>query len=59
MIIIDGEYITTEELCQWLKISKNTANNWRRRGLPFVRFGNTVRYEKLKVQRWLEENDKN
>jgi len=58
-LVIKDEYITTEELCQWLKISKNTANNWRRLGLPFVRFGNTVRYEKVKVQKWLEEKGKN
>jgi len=58
-MVIDETYITTEELCQWLKISKATANNWRRLGLPFVRFGNTVRYEKVKVQKWLEEKGKN
>ena len=58
MVIINDEYITTEELRQWLKISKNTANNWRRLGLPFIRFGNTVRYEKEKVQKWLEETRK-
>jgi len=55
-VIVEEEYITTEELCKWLKISKTTANTWRRRGLPFVRVGNAVRYEKIKVKKWLEES---
>jgi excisionase family DNA binding protein len=54
VIIEKFEYLTTDELCQQLKISKNTANNWRRKGLPYIRVGNTVRYEKVKVEEWLK-----
>ena len=50
-------YITTKELCVWLKISANTANNWRRKGLPYIRFGNTVRYDKAEVQKWLDSQN--
>lgn len=49
------EYITTKELLEWLKISPNTANNWRRKGLPHIRVGNTVRYDKKEVTEWLEK----
>ncbi|WP_084524426.1 helix-turn-helix domain-containing protein [Lutispora thermophila] len=52
------KYITTKELCEWLKISHNTANNWRRKGLPYIRVGNTVRYDKEQVQKWLNEQSK-
>lgn len=52
---MDKEYLTTKELCEWLKISPNTANNWRRKGLPYVKIGNTVRYNKCDVKKWLDE----
>ena len=51
------EYITTKELCEWLKISHNTANNWRRKGLPHVRVGNTVRYDREEVKKWMQEQE--
>ena len=50
---MEMEFITTKELCEWLKISPNTANNWRRKGLPYVRVGNTVRYKKEDVENWI------
>lgn len=52
------DFITTKELCEWLKISPNTANNWRRKGLPYVRVGNTVRYKKEEVEKWIEGQKK-
>lgn len=52
------EFITTKELCEWLKISPNTANNWRRKGLPYVRVGNTVRYKKEEVEQWINSSKK-
>jgi excisionase family DNA binding protein len=57
-VFIIEKYITTKELCEWLKISPNTANNWRRKGLPYVKTGNTVRYDKNAVQKWLDEQSK-
>ncbi len=57
-VALIDEYITTKELCDWLKISPNTANNWRRKGLPYLRVGNTVRYDKEEVQKWLNEQNK-
>ena len=56
MLRVKTEYLTTEELCKWLKISKNTANNWRRNGMPYIKIGNTVRYEKEAIIQWLEKH---
>lgn len=50
---MEKEFITTKELCAWLKISNNTANNWRRKGLPYVKVGNTIRYDRQAVEKWL------
>ena len=52
------EYITTSELCEWLKISPNTANNWRRKDLPYIKVGNSIRYSKEDVQKWIDEQNK-
>lgn len=55
---INSEYITTEQLCEWLKIHENTAYNWRKLGMPYVKVGNTVRYDKEAIKKWLESQEK-
>lgn len=55
VVYVDGQYITTRELCKWLKISPNTANNWRRKGMPYVEIGKTIRYKVEDVEKWLDE----
>lgn len=56
-VVTIEKYLTTDELCEWLKISKNTANNWRRLGMPYIRVGNTVRYNKEEVDKWLKSQN--
>ena len=52
------EIITEKQLCEWLQISAVTAWAWRsRRGLPFMKKGNAVRYDKEAVKRWLTEQE--
>lgn len=55
---MDEEYLTVEEMCQLLKISRSTLDRWRKQGLPFFKYGNSIRFDKVKVLRWLESNKK-
>lgn len=49
-----NELISTKELCKWLNISPNTANNWRRLGVPYVRNGShSIKYNKNEVRKWM------
>ncbi|MDA8337004.1 MAG: helix-turn-helix domain-containing protein [Peptococcaceae bacterium] len=51
------EYLTQKELCKWLKISPVTLWRWRRAGLPYFKYGNTVRFNPEEVSEWLEQNE--
>lgn len=53
------KYLTTIELCEWLKISRATLDRWRKKGLPFVKVDKAVRFDKDEVEKWLKENSKN
>jgi len=48
------DLITTPELCKWLKITRGTAWKWRKRGMPHIGQGKSIRYEKEKVWDWLQ-----
>jgi excisionase family DNA binding protein len=54
-----NDYITERELCNWLRISRSTAVRRRKEGMPFVKIGKAVRYDKEKVQQWIEQKSKN
>ncbi|MBF6597515.1 MAG: helix-turn-helix domain-containing protein [Fermentimonas sp.] len=37
--------LTTEEACEYLRISRPTIHRWKREGLiPHIRIGNNIRY---------------
>ncbi|HAG12056.1 MAG TPA: DNA-binding protein [Desulfotomaculum sp.] len=53
------EYLTQKELCKLLKISPTTVWRWRNEGMPFLKHGNSVRFDQNKVQQWLERKNGN
>ncbi|KLU63700.1 helix-turn-helix domain protein [Desulfosporosinus acididurans] len=55
---MDKELITIEKLCEWLNIGRTTEWRWRKEGMPHIKYGNTVRYDKEEVLQWLKENKK-
>ena len=58
-IVIGGELmeelLTTKELQAIYKVTRTTINDWRKRGLPFKKYGTIVRFSPTDVERWLEE----
>ena len=53
---MNEEFLTTDELCEWLKITRRTIERWRKSGLPFYKFGSSVRFKKEEVLSWIEQN---
>lgn len=53
------EFLTTDELCQLFKVTRRTIERWRKDGLPFVKTGRLVRFEKAQVQAWLDKQSHN
>lgn len=51
---MEENFLTTSELCEWLRISHTTAGRWRKEGMPYFGQGKSLRYEKSKVIEWLE-----
>jgi excisionase family DNA binding protein len=56
--IMEG-YVTEQELCKLLKISKMTAYRWRKDGMPYKKINRAVRYKLSEVERWLDSVTKN
>ena len=54
---IRENYLTVNELCDWLKVRPATVYRWIHihYGIPVVRTGTLLRFPESKVQAWLEE----
>ena len=52
------ELLTQKELADYLKVTEMTLYRWRKEGMPYIRVGKQVRYEKEAVLIWLNSNTK-
>lgn len=52
---MDDNLLTVDELCEWLKVTRKTTERWRKDGMPYLKIGRTVRFDKTEVVKWIEE----
>ncbi len=52
---MSDELLTTAELCEWLKVTREGVWKWRKEGMPYIGGGRFIRFRKDEVLRWLEE----
>ncbi|WP_367126723.1 helix-turn-helix transcriptional regulator [Streptococcus suis] len=52
---LDSPYLNKKQACQYLGISNNTLDSWIQKGLPVIRIGKTVRFDKNKVNHWIQK----
>lgn len=46
--------MTQKELCDWLKISKTTAERWRKEGMPYCKLSErSLRFNVDDVNKWI------
>ncbi len=52
--------LSLEELLKELnmKANRSTAWRWRKEGMPYIKLGSQIRYDKDEVLKWLKEKDK-
>ena len=50
-------FMTVKELCDMMKVTRTTIDNWRKEGLPYKKFGKIVRFDKDEVMEWLNNRD--
>jgi excisionase family DNA binding protein len=55
---MEERLLTVDELCEWLQIGRATLWRWRKQGMPYIKHGNSVRFDKADVLEWLKQQDK-
>lgn len=54
-----NNYITTEELAEKLKVTRQTIWLWRKNGLPHIKISRSVRFDFEAVLEWInKQNEK-
>ena len=51
---LESPFLNKQQACNYLGISNNTLDSWIRKGLPVIRIGKTVRFDKDEISRWLQ-----
>ena len=50
---LNNLYINKKQACNYLGISNNTLDSWIQKGLPSIKIGKTVRFNKQAIDSWL------
>jgi excisionase family DNA binding protein len=50
-----NEYLTTKDLTEKLKVTRETIHQWRKQGLPFFKVGGSIRFDPEKVNEWITQ----
>lgn len=50
---LNSPYLNKKQACEYLGISNNTLDSWIKQGLPSIKIGKTVRFDKSEINRWL------
>lgn len=55
----DDEFLTSEEVAEWLNMSKPGLSHWRADGIgpPYLKAGRWIRYRRSAVARWIAEQE--
>ena len=56
---MEERLLTERQLCEWLQITRATAWRWRKEGMPCIKHGKSIRFEKDEILKWLKTNGKN
>lgn len=51
---LSSPFLNKQQACKYLGISNNTLDSWIQKGLPVIRIGKTVRFDKAEINRWLQ-----
>jgi excisionase family DNA binding protein len=55
---MDDKFLTIDEVCERLQIGRTTLWRWRKEGMPYIKYGNSVRFDWKEVSSWFKENNK-
>ena len=52
---LESPFLNKQQTCIYLGISNNTLASWIQKGLPTIRIGKTVRFDKNEINRWMQK----
>lgn len=47
------KFLTIEDIAEMLQVTRTTIYNLKKRGLPFIKLGKNVRFDKDEVVEWV------
>lgn len=50
---LNQRYMNKKQTCNYLQVSNNTLDAWIKQGLPVIRINNSVRFDKVAIDKWL------
>ena len=53
----DIKYLTIEDVSEMLQVTRTTIYNLKKRGLPFIKLGKTIRFDQEEVINWIKANN--
>lgn len=53
---LEKPYLNKLQTCQYLGISNNTLDSWIKLGLPIIKIGKTIRFDKNAINSWLQSH---
>lgn len=51
---IESPFLNKQQACDYLGIANNTLDSWIKKGLPVIRVGKTVRFDRAELNHWLQ-----
>ena len=51
---IESPFLNKQQACKYLGIAKYTLDSWIKKGLPVIRVGKTVRFDRIELNHWLQ-----
>ncbi|CAM1670039.1 helix-turn-helix domain-containing protein [Streptococcus mitis] len=50
---LDSPFLNKQQACNYLSISNNTLDSWIKQGLPYIKIGKLIRFNKEAINSWL------
>lgn len=51
---LESLFLNKQQAYHYLGISNNTLDSWIKKGLPHIKVGKTIRFDKAEINRWLQ-----
>lgn len=53
--LLNVRYFKKVEACKYLDVSYNTLDAWIMLGLPQITIGNSIRFDRIALDKWMQE----